>query len=191
MYAGYLALHATLAGVRGHGPCARIRCSALLHIRTMYTCIHARVRALIRYHISPVVHDARCTCSFRVRVSRAQKPRARASSRSRMLGMRLPRSATNREMDERKREIHSVSFSRWYFCNLLVILLETGFSGGFVRYRLRSYANKLRGALYRAADHRASRLCGITLFSWSSERVEPVPPRVSRWNVKFKRNTRT
>lgn len=109
MYAGYLPLYATLIGIRG--PWARIRCSALLH-----------ARAHVHYRISLAVHDARCTCSFRV--SRAQKPRARASSRSRMLGMRSPRSATDRD-GPRGKEIHSVSFrDGTHSRNPLVISLE-------------------------------------------------------------------
>lgn len=68
---------------------------------------------------------ASCTCSFRARVSRAQKLRARASSRSRMLGMRSPRSTANRDRRERKSRRGALCFvSRWYSCNLLVIPLE-------------------------------------------------------------------
>lgn len=168
---------------RTRAVCAHIRCTAPLHVRA-HTRIRARVRARTRYRISPVVHGARCTCSSRARVSRAQKPRARASSRSRMLGMRLPRSAANRGLDKRERErgMHSVSFrdDTPVICSLSRSREQRG---GSVRYRPRSYANKLRGAFYRAADRRASRSRGVTLFSWSPERIEPVSPRVSTSNL--------
>jgi len=170
--------------------------------RTRAVCVHTmlravtrtypymRVRARIHYRISPVVQDgtqdARAPFAL---ACLARKSRVHALLRARVCLVCVCRVLQRTERWTREKElqeIHTVSFWDDTHCNLLVIPLEKTVEDS-VRYRPRSYANKLRGALYREADRRASRLHGITLFSWSSERMEPVSLRVRRLDVK--RNT--
>lgn len=163
MYARYLALYATLADVRGHGPCARIY-DAPRRCTYVYTRIRARVHVTASLP-SCTTHDARAPLAL---ACLARKSRVHALLRARVCSVCVCRVPQRTEGWTREKETEACTPFRFEMILTPIICLLSRSREqrrGFVRYRPRSYANKLRSAFYRAADGRASRSRGVTLFS--------------------------
>lgn len=186
MYAGYLALYATLAGVRGHGSCARIRCSALLHTYVQRThtgaCIHYRIS------LSAAVHDAHDARAPFALACPARKSRVHALLRARVCSVcvcRVPQRTERWTGEKEYARYHSVSLrDDTHSCNLLVIPLGRTAEDS-PRYRPRNHTRINYAARFigQRTVARPALARNYVIFIKSRARREPVPSRVSPSNL--------
>lgn len=201
----YLALCAICRYIGGYESCARI-CDAPRRFTYIYRCM-CMSRASAYPHLSR--RAQRGTAIVHVLLSRSRVSRSKAAC-TRFFALVYARYAFTAFRNESRngrggREIRAISFREMMLLAPVICSLSRSLSrrpiredrGGFVRYQaIRSFANKLRGALYRAAAAAAAATVRSVLaraelcYFYEVPTAERTgsPPRP---DVKFKRNMRT